>query len=144
MSETNETPLNLDVPEHLEYSEEHVWVDASVEPAMVGLTEYAVSQLGELVFVDLPEPGIRVEAGDEIVELESQKAVQPLVCPVAGTVRYVNRDHHQRPVRRGLDSEDRTRRRRARAAHRRGVRQTRQVIVSRASAVRLHRNIVWV
>lgn len=97
MSETNETPLNLDVPEHLEYSEEHVWVDASVEPAMVGLTEYAVNQLGELVFVDLPEPGTRVEAGDEIVELESQKAVQPLVCPVAGTVRYVNREASDDP-----------------------------------------------
>lgn len=92
MSETNETPLNLDVPEHLEYSEEHVWVDASVEPAVVGLTEYAVNQLGELVFVDLPEPGTRVEAGDEIVELESSKAVQPLISPVAGTVKYVNRD----------------------------------------------------
>ena len=97
MSETNETPLNLDVPEHLEYSEEHVWVDASVEPAVVGLTEYAVNQLGELVFVDLPEPGTRVEAGDEIVELESQKAVQPLVCPVAGTVRYVNRNASDDP-----------------------------------------------
>lgn len=97
MSETNETPLNLDVPEHLEYSEEHVWVDASVEPAMVGLTEYAVNQLGELVFVDLPEPGTRVEAGDEIVELESHKAVQPLVCPVAGTVRYVNREASDDP-----------------------------------------------
>ena len=97
MSETNETPLNLDVPEHLEYSEEHVWVDASVEPAVVGLTEYAVNQLGELVFVELPEPGTRVEAGDEIVELESQKAVQPLVCPVAGTVRYVNRDASDDP-----------------------------------------------
>ena len=72
-------------------------MDASVEPAMVGLTEYAVSQLGELVFVDLPEPGIRVEAGDEIVELESQKAVQPLVCPVAGTVRYVNREASDDP-----------------------------------------------
>ena len=97
MSETNETPLNLDVPEHLEYSEEHVWVDASVEPAVVGLTEYAVNQLGELVFVDLPEPGTRVEACDEIVELESQKAVQPLVCPVAGTVRYVNREASDDP-----------------------------------------------
>ena len=97
MSETNETPLNLDVPEHLEYSEEHVWVDASVEPAMVGLTEYAVNQLGELVFVDLPEPGTRVQAGDEIVELESHKAVQPLVCPVAGTVRYVNRETSDDP-----------------------------------------------
>lgn len=93
MSETNgSASLHLDVPEHLEYSEEHVWVDSSVEPAMVGLTEYAAGQLGELVFVDLPEPGIRVEAGDEIVELESQKAVQPLVCPVAGTIRYVNRE----------------------------------------------------
>lgn len=98
MSEANETPLNLDVPEHLEYSEEHVWVDASVEPAMVGLTEYAVSQLGELVFIDLPEPGTRVEAGDEIVELESHKAVQPLVCPVAGTVRYVNREASDDPA----------------------------------------------
>lgn len=98
MSEATETPLNLDVPEHLEYSEEHVWVDASVEPAMVGLTEYAVNQLGELVFVDLPEPGTRVEAGDEIVELESHKAVQPLVCPVAGTVRYVNREASDDPA----------------------------------------------
>ena len=98
MSETHDPqPMNLDVPEHLEYSEEHVWVDASVDPAMVGLTEYAVNQLGELVFVDLPEPGTRVEAGDEIVELESQKAVQPLVCPVAGTVRYVNREASEDP-----------------------------------------------
>lgn len=50
------------------------------------------TSLGELVFVDLPEPGARVEAGDEIVELESSKAVQPLISPVAGTVKYVNRD----------------------------------------------------
>jgi glycine cleavage system H lipoate-binding protein len=55
-------------------------------------TEYAADQLGELVFVDLPETGARVEAGDEIVELESSKAVQPLISPVAGTVKYVNRD----------------------------------------------------
>lgn len=98
MSETNDSAsLNLDVPDHLEYSEEHVWVDASVEPALIGLTEYAVGRLGELVFIDLPEPGTRVEAGDEIVELESQKAVQPLVCPVAGTVRYVNREASDDP-----------------------------------------------
>lgn len=91
MSEdTNTKPASLDVPEHLEYSEEHVWVDASVSPAMIGITEYAASQLGDLVFVDLPEPGTRVEAGDEILELESSKAVEPLVMPVAGTVRYVN------------------------------------------------------
>ena len=81
---------NLEVPDHLEYSDEHVWVDASVDPAVIGITEYAANQLGDLVFVDLPEVGTRVEAGDEIVELESSKAVEPLVSPVAGTVRYVN------------------------------------------------------
>ena len=63
-----------------------------MDPAVIGITEYAANQLGDLVFVDLPEVGTRVEAGDEIVELESSKAVEPLVSPVAGTVRYVNRE----------------------------------------------------
>lgn len=92
MSDETEQPLNLDIPEHLEYSDEHVWVDRLDDLAIIGITEYAADQLGELVFVDLPEPGTRVEAGDEIVELESSKAVQPLISPVAGTVKYVNRD----------------------------------------------------
>lgn len=92
MSDETEQPLNLDIPEHLEYSDEHVWVDRSDDLAIIGITEYAADQLGELVFVDLPEPGTRMEAGDEIVELESSKAVQPLISPVAGTVKYVNRD----------------------------------------------------
>ena len=83
-------PLNLDVPEHLMYSDDHVWVDDSVQPAMVGVTDYAAERLGELVYVDLPEPGMRVEAGDEVLELESSKAVEPLIAPVAGTIRYVN------------------------------------------------------
>ena len=84
MSEENENKPNLDVPEHLEYSDEHVWVDASTEPAMVGITEYAADQLGELVYIDLPEVGTEVQAGDEVAELESSKAVTPLVTPVAG------------------------------------------------------------
>ena len=92
MSDETEQPLNLDIPEHLEYSDEHVWVDRSDDLAIIGITEYAADQLGELVFVDLPEPGTRVEAVDEIVEIESSKAVQPLISPVAGTVKYVNRD----------------------------------------------------
>ena len=92
MSDETEQPLNLDIPEHLEYSDEHVWVDRSDDLAIIGITEYAADQLGELVFVDLPEPGTRVEAGDEIVELESSKAAQPLISTVAGTVKYVNRD----------------------------------------------------
>ena len=93
MSENNEAqPLNLDIPDHLSYSEEHAWVDESASPAIVGITEYAANELGELVFGDLPEPGIRGEAGDEIVELESAKAVQPFISPVSGTISYVTRD----------------------------------------------------
>ena len=93
MSDHSENPgENLDVPDQLQYSMEHVWVDDSIDPAMVGITEYAADQMGDLVFIDLPEVGLRVEAGDEIVELESSKAVQPLVAPVSGTIAYVNRD----------------------------------------------------
>lgn len=90
MSEAQEAPLNLDIPDHLEYSQDHVWIDLSADPAMVGITEYAAEQLGELVYVDLPEPGTHIEAGDEVFELESSKAVEPLIAPVSGTIRYVN------------------------------------------------------
>ena len=74
MSDENaiDNPLNLDIPDHLQYSEEHVWVDDSVSPAIIGITAYAEQQLGELVFIDLPDEGTRVEAG--------------------GTIRYVNHD----------------------------------------------------
>jgi len=91
MSEAQDTQsLNLDVPDHLEYSQDHVWVDASGDLALIGITEYAAEQLGELVYVDFPEPGTHFEAGDELFELESSKAVEPLIAPVAGIIRYVN------------------------------------------------------
>ena len=64
MSEAQDMqPLNLDVPDHLEYTQDHVWVDASGDLAVIGITEYAADQLGELVYVDLPEPGTQIEAG---------------------------------------------------------------------------------
>ncbi|MCI1869169.1 glycine cleavage system protein GcvH [Bifidobacterium crudilactis] len=88
---------SLDVPEHLRYSQDHVWIDTSSSPAVIGITEYAASELGDLVFVDLPETGGKVEAGDEVVELESSKAVEPLVSPVSGTISYVNHDAAEDP-----------------------------------------------
>ncbi len=90
-------PPRLDIPEQLSYSEEHAWVDDSVDPAIIGITEYAADQLGDLVFIDLPEVGGRVEAGDEVVELESAKAVQPLVSPVSGVIRAVNNGASEDP-----------------------------------------------
>lgn len=93
MSEENDTNAqNLEVPEHLQYSQDHAWIDTTTSPAVIGVTEYAQDQLGDLVFVDLPEAGAHIEAGDEVVELESAKAVEPLVSPVSGTIRYVNRE----------------------------------------------------
>ena len=82
----------LDIPRHLQSSEDHVWVDDSVEPAVIGITEYAAERMGDIVFVDLPQVGTRVEAGDELVQVESAKAVEPVISPVAGTVKYVNHE----------------------------------------------------
>ncbi|MFT8356396.1 MAG: glycine cleavage system protein GcvH [Bifidobacterium aquikefiri] len=96
--EQNANTGNLDVPEHLQYSQDHVWIDTSTSPAVVGVTEYAQDQLGDLVFVDLPEAGGHIEAGDEVVELESSKAVEPLVSPVSGTIKYVNREASEDPA----------------------------------------------
>lgn len=99
MSEENsEGTPRLDVPDHLQYSPDHVWIDTSQEPAVLGVTEYAADQLGDLVFLDLPETGTQVEAGDEVVELESSKAVEPLVCPLSGTIAYVNRSASDDPA----------------------------------------------
>ena len=86
----DDKPLNLDVPDHLHYSEDHAWIDESASPAVIGITDYAATQLGDLVFVDLPDVDSHVQAGDEVVQLESSKAVEPLISPVSGTVRYVN------------------------------------------------------
>ena len=92
-----QTTSNIGIPDHLSYTEDHVWVDDAVDPAVIGITEYATEQLGELVFVDLPDVGTEVEAGDEIAQLESSKAVSPLVSPVSGTIRYVNREAYEDP-----------------------------------------------
>lgn len=86
------TDTHLDIPSHLEYSHDHVWVDESQNPAQLGITEYAAEQLGELMFVDLPQVGTTIEAGDEIVQLESSKSVEPMISPVSGTIAYVNRE----------------------------------------------------
>lgn len=74
---------------NLRYSVEHEWIDASA-PARIGITAVAADALGEVVFVDLPEVGSRVEAGEVCGELESTKAVSDLYSPVSGTVAAVN------------------------------------------------------
>ncbi|GAA1125449.1 glycine cleavage system protein GcvH [Kribbella jejuensis] len=78
-------------PEDLKYTPEHEWVKAGEEgPARVGITDYAQDQLGDIVYVQLPEVGSTVRAGDACGELESTKSVSDLYAPVNGTVTAVN------------------------------------------------------
>jgi len=78
-------------PEDLKYTEEHEWV-ATREGTLVriGITEYAQDQLGDVVFVDLPEVGRQVGAGDVFGEVESTKSVSELFAPVDGEIVAVN------------------------------------------------------
>ncbi len=80
-----------DTPEDLLYTPEHEWVDRG-RPARVGITHVAVDQLNDIVYVDLPEAGMQVIAGQVCGEVESVKSVAELYSPVTGTVVDVNQD----------------------------------------------------
>jgi len=78
-------------PEDLKYTAEHEWVRAGDSGVMrIGITDYAQEQLGDIVYVHLPEVGETVEAGTAVGELESTKSVSDLFAPVNGTVTAVN------------------------------------------------------
>ena len=83
-------------PENLLYSETHEWVHVEEENghklATIGLSAFAIEQLTDLVFMELPEVGRQVQVGDEFGEVESVKAVSPMYCPVSGEVVAVNTD----------------------------------------------------
>ena len=78
-------------PKNLLYSETHEWVlFAEDGTATVGITDYAQDQLGDLVFVNLPEPGDAVAAGESFADVESVKAVSDVLSPVTGEVAEIN------------------------------------------------------
>ncbi len=79
------------LPEDLKYTAEHEWVRVDDDgPARIGITDYAQDQLGDIVYVQLPEVGEQVEAGGPIGELESTKSVSDIFAPVTGSVTNVN------------------------------------------------------
>ncbi|MFF0106627.1 glycine cleavage system protein GcvH [Streptomyces hirsutus] len=80
-------------PQQLRYSKEHEWLSAAEDGvSAIGITEHAANALGDVVFVQLPEPGDTVTAGETCGELESTKSVSDLYCPVTGEVTEVNED----------------------------------------------------
>ncbi|GAA1498156.1 MULTISPECIES: glycine cleavage system protein GcvH [Paeniglutamicibacter] len=81
----------------LRYSAEHEWVDAST-PTKVGITQVAADALGDVVYVDLPEVGSEVTAGETCGEVESTKSVSDLYAPVTGTIVEINQDAIDNPA----------------------------------------------
>ncbi|MEP1355421.1 MAG: glycine cleavage system protein GcvH [Tateyamaria sp.] len=76
----------------MKYTEEHEWLRADGDAYVVGITEHATTQLGDLVFVELPEVGTVVSKDDEIVVIESVKAASDIMAPVDGEIVAVNTD----------------------------------------------------
>lgn len=74
----------------LKYTQDHEWLRAEGDEIFVGITRHASEQLGDVVFVELPEEGREVEAGEEVVVIESVKAASDIVAPVAGVITAVN------------------------------------------------------
>ncbi|MEE4254713.1 MAG: glycine cleavage system protein GcvH [Desulfuromusa sp.] len=82
----------MDFPEELKYTEEHEWVLVEDDIATIGITDFAQDQLGDVVFVELPEVGDNVEAGETFGVVESVKAVSDVYAPVSGEVVEINED----------------------------------------------------
>ena len=74
----------------IRFTEDHEWVRVEGDVAMVGITEYAQEQLGDIVFVELPEVGASMSQGDEAAVIESVKAASDIYAPISGEVGQVN------------------------------------------------------
>jgi glycine cleavage system H protein len=87
----------MSVPDELLYSEEHEWVKKEDGRLRVGITDFAQSELGDIVFVELPEVGDELEAGEPFGSVESVKTVSELYAPVTGKVVEINEDLDDSP-----------------------------------------------
>ena len=93
----------MEIPEELSYTDDHEWARRDGSKVTVGITDFAQSSLGDVVFVQLPEPGTRVERGAPIGEVESTKSVSEIYAPVAGVIAAVNGDLADAPERLNSD-----------------------------------------
>ena len=80
----------MEFPDDLRYSKEHEWARLEGERVRVGITDFAQDSLGDVVYLDLPEPGAAVQAGSAMGEVESTKSVSDVFSPVTGTIAERN------------------------------------------------------
>ena len=84
-------------PEDLKYTEEHQWVHIEENEVTIGVTDFAASELGDIVYLELPEAGRRVNVGDSMGTIETVKAVEELYAPVSGVVIASNESLGDKP-----------------------------------------------
>ncbi|MBD3222262.1 glycine cleavage system protein GcvH [bacterium] len=78
------------IPDDRKYTQEHEWVQVEGDAGVVGVTDHAASELGDIVYVDLPDVGAEFSAGDSVGSIESVKAVADLYIPVSGEIIEIN------------------------------------------------------
>jgi glycine cleavage system H protein len=91
-------------PANLKYTKDHEWIELSGNRAKVGITDYAQKQLGDVVYIELPEVGRTLKLGESFGTIESVKAVSELYAPVSGAVVEVNASLKDRPEAINVDS----------------------------------------
>jgi len=84
-------------PKELKYTKEHEWAKVEDGTVRVGITDFAQKELGDIVYVELPEVGRRVKRGEAFITVESVKAASDVYAPVSGKVLEVNRELEQHP-----------------------------------------------
>ena len=89
--------MSEQVPTDLQFTEDHEWVRVDGDLIVVGITDYAQQQLGDVVYVDLPAPGAEVDKGQPFGEVESTKSVSDLFAPASGVVDSRNDALDERP-----------------------------------------------
>ena len=95
--------MDREHPKNLKYTKEHEWIDIQDDIAICGITDYAQELMTEIVYVELPEVGEEVGAGDKIASLESVKSVSDIYSPLSGKVIEINEDTEEDP---GLVNRD--------------------------------------
>lgn len=87
----------MSLPQDLKYSEDHEWIKVEGNTVTIGITDFAQSELGDIVFVELPEEGDDITSGDSFGSVESVKTVSELYAPVSGSIVAVNEELEDSP-----------------------------------------------
>ena len=85
------------IPEDLKYTKEHEWVKVDGDTALIGITDYAQSELGDIVFVEMPNVGDKFSQNDTVGTIEAVKTVADIYSPIDGTIIEINQDIESDP-----------------------------------------------